>query len=135
MERYAQTPLAVLALPYDFYTFAEVVKDVTVLCAFANVDATTSWQKAADDTFDVPTNIKLLGFVNANALYSKTEAPDSFDNHRLPIGQSMLHKVLKLHHTSNEGSFRNAAVGCRLFGQFLYCHFALAHCLSKKLTV
>ena len=91
-------------LPDDFDTIAKVVKDITVLGAFACVDTVSRWQEATYNTFDMTTYIELLGIVNTYTLYSQAETSNPFDNHGLTISKTMPHQVLKFGHSPDETS-------------------------------
>lgn len=91
-------------LPYGFDSLAEVVEDVAVLGPFTDVDAATCWKETTDNSLDMSSNIELFWLFYTNALNTQAKATDAFDDHRLTIGQTVFHHILKFGYAPNKST-------------------------------
>ena len=92
------------SLPDGLDTLAEVVEDVAVLGPFTDIDAATCWEETTDDSLDMSSYIELFGFFYTNALNTQAKATDAFDDHRLTIGQTVFHHILKFGYAPNKST-------------------------------
>ena len=112
-------------LPYGFYSFAEVVEDMTAL------NAATSREETTDNAGDVTADVECLRIVHTDALYPKTETTDTWKYDCVTIRKLLFQDVLYFSNYTHNGALLEAAVATSLSGYLIERYLTLTDCFCK----
>ena len=106
-------------LPDDLDALAEVIEDMSAR------DAATCGEKAADDTRDVASDVKVLRVIDTDTLHAEAETADAWKDDRLAFRQTVFQNVLKFCDHHDDRTLGTAAVPTGFLCNFIECDLTL----------